>query len=85
MTLRNGLLAAGLWYPLFLCSMPVLAAEQCIGVFDYPVQSHASPGKLSMTNGTVIVGATQPANYPFLSASFGEQSGCALSTGSAGG
>ncbi|BDN86501.1 DUF6701 domain-containing protein [Aeromonas caviae] len=78
-----------LWGPMLftmlLGAASVQAADQCMGVFDYPVQSHASPGKLSMTDGSSIVGASQPANYPFLSASLGGQSGCSTSTGNAGG
>lgn len=37
-----------LWGPMLftmlLGAASVQAADQCMGVFDYPVQSHASPG-----------------------------------------
>ncbi|QFI55850.1 DUF6701 domain-containing protein [Aeromonas simiae] len=64
---------------------PAHGADMCNATFDYPVQSHAAPGRLTMTDGALIVGATQPADYPFLSGSFGGMSGCSTQEGSAGG
>lgn len=65
--------------------VPAHGADMCNATFDYPVQSHAAPGQLTMTDGALIVGATQPADYPFLSGSFGGMSGCSTQEGSAGG
>lgn len=51
---------------LLWCSASVEAASQCMAAFAYPVQSHASPGVLSMSNESKIISATVGASYPFI-------------------
>lgn len=56
--------SALLW--ILLGSTSVQAASQCTEAFLFPVQSHASPGVLSMNNESKIISTTVGASYPFL-------------------
>lgn len=58
-----------------LLSGPIHAADQCNQIFAYPVQSHLSPGKLTMTDYTKITGSTS-SNYPFLTKNITGQANC---------
>ncbi|MFM4825138.1 DUF6701 domain-containing protein [Aeromonas bivalvium] len=58
---RPALCLALIW-----CSASVEAASQCMAAFAYPVQSHAAPGVLTMSNESKITSATVGTSYPFI-------------------
>ncbi|MFM4649564.1 DUF6701 domain-containing protein [Aeromonas bivalvium] len=55
-----------LWLALIWCSASVEAASQCMAAFAYPVQSHAAPGVLTMSNESKITSAAVGTSYPFI-------------------
>ena len=73
---RHGVLGFSLWLVLVLCVTSVQAADQCTAVFTYPVQSHASPGMLSMNGESRITSATMGTNYPFLGKNIQPNANC---------
>lgn len=58
---RPALCLALIW-----CSASVEAASQCMAAFAYPVQSHAAPGVLTMSNESKITSAAVGTSYPFI-------------------
>ena len=52
------------------------AASQCTEAFLFPVQSHASPGVLSMNNESKIISTTVGASYPFLTKNIQPNANC---------
>ncbi|MFM4719633.1 DUF6701 domain-containing protein [Aeromonas bivalvium] len=58
---RPALCLALIW-----CSASVEAASQCMAAFAYPVQSHAAPGVLTMSNESKITSTTVGTSYPFI-------------------
>ncbi|MGE6285835.1 DUF6701 domain-containing protein [Aeromonas media] len=69
-------LSSGLWLALIWCSASVQAASQCTAAFTYPVQSHASPGRLAMSGESRITSATVDTNYPFLGKTIQPNASC---------
>jgi MSHA biogenesis protein MshQ len=69
-------LSSGLWLALIWCSASVQAASQCTAAFTYPVQSHASPGRLAMSGESRITSATMDTNYPFLGKTIQPNASC---------
>ncbi|TNI57049.1 MSHA biogenesis protein MshQ [Aeromonas media] len=69
-------LSSGLWLALIWCSASVQAASQCTAAFTYPVQSHASPGRLAMSGESRITSATMDTNYPFLGKTIQPNANC---------
>ncbi|MDX7841664.1 DUF6701 domain-containing protein [Aeromonas caviae] len=69
-------LSSGLWLALIWISASVQAASQCTAAFTYPVQSHASPGVLSMSNESKIISATVGTSYPFIRKSIQPNANC---------
>ncbi len=69
-------LSSGLWLALLWCSASVQAASQCTAAFAYPVQSHASPGRLAMSGESRITSATMDTNYPFLGKTIQPNANC---------
>ncbi|MFM4844473.1 DUF6701 domain-containing protein [Aeromonas caviae] len=69
-------LSSGLWLALIWSSASVQAASQCTAAFTYPVQSHASPGVLSMSGESRITSATVDTNYPFLGKTIQPNASC---------
>lgn len=69
-------LSPGLWLALVWCSASVQAASQCTAAFTYPVQSHASPGRLAMSGESRITSATMDTNYPFLGKTIQPNANC---------
>lgn len=69
-------LSSGLWLALLWCSASVQAASQCTAAFTYPVQSHASPGRLAMSGESRITSATVDTNYPFLGKTIQPNANC---------
>ncbi|UJQ37261.1 MSHA biogenesis protein MshQ [Aeromonas caviae] len=63
-----------LW--ILLGSTSVQAASQCTEAFLFPVQSHASPGVLSMNNESKIISTTVGASYPFLTKNIQPNANC---------
>lgn len=63
-----------LW--ILLGSTSVQAASQCTEAFLFPVQSHASPGVLSMNNQSKIISTTVGASYPFLTENIQPNASC---------
>ncbi|MGL6533630.1 hypothetical protein ACSZN5_11165 [Aeromonas caviae] len=63
-----------LW--ILLGSTSVQAASQCTEAFLFPVQSHASPGVLSMNNESKIISTTVGASYPFLTQKIQPNANC---------
>ncbi len=63
-----------LW--ILLGSTSVQAASQCTEAFLFPVQSHASPGVLSMNNESKIISTTVGASYPFLTENIQPNANC---------
>ncbi|MDH0309089.1 DUF6701 domain-containing protein [Aeromonas caviae] len=63
-----------LW--ILLGSASVQAASQCTEAFLFPVQSHASPGVLSMNNESKIISTTVGASYPFLTKNIQPNANC---------
>lgn len=63
-----------LW--ILLGSTSVQAASQCTEAFLFPVQSHASPGVLSMNNESKIISTTVGASYPFLTQNIQPNANC---------
>ncbi|MCP1598949.1 MSHA biogenesis protein MshQ [Aeromonas caviae] len=63
-----------LW--ILLGSTSVQAASQCTEAFLFPVQSHASPGVLSMNNESKIISTTVGASYPFLTKKIQPNANC---------
>ncbi|MFM5310983.1 DUF6701 domain-containing protein [Aeromonas caviae] len=63
-----------LW--ILLGSTSVQAASQCTEAFLFPVQSHASPGVLSMNNESKIISTTVGASYPFLTQKIQPNASC---------
>ncbi|MDX7781779.1 DUF6701 domain-containing protein [Aeromonas caviae] len=63
-----------LW--ILLGSTSVQAASQCTEAFLFPVQSHASPGLLSMNNESKIISTTVGASYPFLTKNIQPNANC---------
>ncbi|WP_241672823.1 DUF6701 domain-containing protein [Aeromonas media] len=69
-------MSSGLWLALIWCSASVQAASQCTAAFTYPVQSHASPGRLAMSGESRITSATMDTNYPFLGKTIQPNANC---------
>ena len=69
-------LSSGLWLALIWCTASVQAASQCTAAFTYPVQSHASPGRLAMSGESRITSATMDTNYPFLGKTIQPNANC---------
>ena len=69
-------LSSGLWLALIWCTASVQAASQCTAAFTYPVQSHASPGRLAMSGESRITSATVDTNYPFLGKTIQPNANC---------
>ncbi|MCS3456748.1 MSHA biogenesis protein MshQ [Aeromonas sp. BIGb0405] len=69
-------LSSALWLALVWCSASVQAASQCTAAFAYPVQSHASPGRLTMSGESRITSATVDTNYPFLGKTIQPNANC---------
>ncbi|MDU1143327.1 DUF6701 domain-containing protein [Aeromonas rivipollensis] len=69
-------LSSGLWLALVWCTASVQAASQCTAAFTYPVQSHASPGRLAMSGESRITSATMDTNYPFLGKTIQPNANC---------
>lgn len=69
-------LSSALWLTLVWCSASVQAASQCTAAFAYPVQSHASPGRLTMSGESRITSATVGASYPFLGKNIQPNASC---------
>jgi len=69
-----------LWAPMLfamlLSSVPAQGADQCTAAFLFPVQSHATPGVLSMTNESKIISSTVGTRYPFLGKSIQPNANC---------
>lgn len=69
-----------LWAPMLfamlLGSVPAQGADQCTAAFLFPVQSHAAPGVLSMTNESKIISSTVGTRYPFLGKSIQPNANC---------
>ncbi len=65
-----------LWLALVWCSASVEAASQCAAAFTYPVQSHAAPGRLTMSGESRITSATVDTNYPFLGKTIQPNANC---------
>ncbi|MFQ2547453.1 DUF6701 domain-containing protein [Aeromonas caviae] len=63
-----------LW--ILLGATSVQAASQCTEAFLFPVQSHASPGVLSMNNESKIISTTVGASYPFLTKNIQPNANC---------
>lgn len=63
-----------LW--ILLGATSVQAASQCTEAFLFPVQSHASPGMLSMNNESKIISTTVGASYPFLTKNIQPNANC---------
>lgn len=63
-----------LW--ILLGSTSVQAASQCTEAFLFPVQSHASPGVLSMNNESKIISTAVGASYPFLTKNIQPNANC---------
>lgn len=59
-----------------LLSGQIQAASQCTGVFTYPVQSHASPGVLTMSGQSSITSSTVGSSYPFITKNVQSQASC---------
>ncbi|WP_111873934.1 DUF6701 domain-containing protein [Aeromonas bivalvium] len=68
---RPALCLALIW-----CSASVEAASQCMAAFAYPVQSHAAPGVLTMSNESKITSATVDTHYPFLGKTIQPNASC---------
>ncbi|MCH7370976.1 DUF6701 domain-containing protein [Aeromonas sp. MR16] len=71
---RHRIWGSALW--LLLGSASVQAANQCTEAFVYPVQSHASPGMLSMNGQSSITSTTVGTNYPFLGKNIQPNASC---------
>ncbi|HEA3089191.1 TPA: MSHA biogenesis protein MshQ [Aeromonas salmonicida] len=69
-------LSSCLWLALVWCSASVQAASQCTAAFAYPVQSHASPGRLAMSGESRITSATMDTSYPFLGKTIQPNANC---------
>ncbi|MDH0027218.1 DUF6701 domain-containing protein [Aeromonas caviae] len=69
-----------LWAPMLfavlLGSVPAQGADQCTAAFLFPVQSHAAPGVLSMTNESKIISSTVGTRYPFLGKNIQPNANC---------
>ncbi|MGY3870525.1 DUF6701 domain-containing protein [Aeromonas crassostreae] len=69
-----------LWGPMLftmlLGAASVQAADQCTAAFLFPVQSHATPGVLSMSNESKIISSTVGTSYPFLSKNIQSNANC---------
>ncbi len=74
MKFSQPLRGALLW--ILLGSTSVQAASQCTEAFLFPVQSHASPGVLSMNNESKIISTTVGASYPFLTKNIQPNANC---------
>lgn len=69
-------LTRGVWCLLLMgMAASVNGADQCTANLAYPVQSHASPGLLTMTGQSSITGASNTA-FPFLSSNIQAQASC---------